>query len=340
MQAAARLPLLIVPAIVLGLSSADVAGADDVASFYGGKNLSLLAGFNVGGGADLYARLIARHLGRHVPGGPTVLVRNMPGAGSLAAANHVFNLSPRDGSEIGLFAGNIAVDPVIGGVATKYDARQFNWIGAPASETAICLASKATSIKTFDDVLTRDMVTGAAGTGTYDFPVALNGLLGTRFRLVKGYNGSSGLRLALERGEIEGFCGVGLTSVQSLGLIDKVNILLQIALARNPQLPDVPLVVDYAKSEQDRQVMRLVFGWLVMERPIAAPPGTPEARVEALREGFDRTMRDPLFAADIAKAALAFAPTSGADIASFVEQAYETSPAVAQKAAQLLGRAR
>jgi tripartite-type tricarboxylate transporter receptor subunit TctC len=161
------------------------------------------------GGADLYARLIARHFGKHISSNPTGIVRNMPGAGSPATTNYIFNVSPRDGSEIGLFAGNIAVDPVIGGVAVKYDARKFNWIGAPASETAVCLASKATSFKTFDDVVTREMVIGAAGTGTYDFPVVLNNLLGTKFKLVKGYNGSSGLRLALERGEIEGFCGVG-----------------------------------------------------------------------------------------------------------------------------------
>jgi tripartite-type tricarboxylate transporter receptor subunit TctC len=330
---------LIAPVAVLGLLSIHAASADDAAAFYGGRNLSLIAGFNVGGGADLYARLIARHLGKHVPGNPVVIVRNMPGAGSMAAANHIFNVSPRDGSEVGLFAGNIAVDPVIGGVATKYDAREFNWIGAPASETSVCLASKATSFKTFDDVLARDMVTGAAGTGTYDFPVVLNGLLGTKFKLVKGYKGSSGLRLALERGEIEGFCGVGLTSVRSLGLTDdKVTILVQIALERNPQLRDVPLIADYAKTEQDRQLMRLVFGWLVMERPIAAPPGTPKLRVEALRDAFDRTMQDPLFVAEIAKASLTLAPTSGRDIASFVEEMYATPHAVAQRAAQLLGR--
>jgi tripartite-type tricarboxylate transporter receptor subunit TctC len=340
-KSAARLTCAIAPAIVLGLWSLHVVSADNPAEFYNGRTLNLVVGFNVGGGADLYARLIARHFGKYVSGNPLVIVRNMPGAGSLAAANHLFNVAPRDGSEIGLFAGNVAVDPVIGGVTTKYDARKFNWIGAPASETAVCLASKATSFKTFDDVLMREMVTGAAGTGTYDFPVVLNSLLGTKFKLVKGYNGSSGLRLALERGEIEGFCGVGLTSVRSLGLTDdKVNILVQIGFKQNSQLPDIPLVVDYAKTEEDRKVMHLLFDWLVMERPIAAPPGTPEARVKALRDGFDHTMQDPLLMADIAKASLAFAPISGREIARFVEEMYSTPASVAQRAAQLLGRAR
>lgn len=313
--------------------------ADEAAAFYRGKDVNLIAGFNVGGGADLYARLIARHLGEHIPGHPTVIVHNMPGAGSMAAANHIFNVSPRDGSEIGLFAGNVAVDPVIGGVPSQYDARKFNWLGAPAAETSICLASKTSSFQTFADVLSRDMVTGSAGTSTYDFPLVMNSLIGTRFHLVKGYNGSSALRLALERGEIEGFCGVGLTAVRSLGLTDAtINILVQIALQKNPALGDVPLVMDYAKSEADRQVMRLVFGWLVMERPLAAPPDTPASRVTALREAFDDTMRDPSFVADLATAALAFAPTSGNDIANFVDEMYRTPPAVAKRAAQLLGR--
>ncbi len=324
--------------MALGLLSGGGARAEDAAAFYGGRNLNLIAGFNVGGGADLYARLIARHLGEHIPGHPNVIVHNMPGAGSMTAANHIFNVSPRDGSEIGLFAGNIAVDPVIGGVPSQYDARKFNWIGAPAAETSVCLASKTTSFATFDDVLARDMVTGAAGTSTYDFPVVLNSLLGTRFKLVKGYNGSSALRLALERGEIEGFCGVSLSSVRSLGLTDKVNILVQMALKKNPELAAVPLVTDYAKSEEDRQVLRLIFGWQAMERPLAAPPGTPADRVADLRGGFDATMRDPLFIADLAKASLAFSPMSGGDIASFVDEVYRTPPAVAHRAAELLGR--
>jgi tripartite-type tricarboxylate transporter receptor subunit TctC len=339
MGIAARL-VWAIATVLFGLSP-EFAHAEDVAQFYGGKNLNLVAGFNVGGGADLYARLIARHMGKHVPGNPNVIVRNMPGAGSMAAANHIFNVAPRDGTEIGLFAGNIAVDPVIGGAPTKYDARQFNWIGAPASETAVCLASKTTSFKTFNDVLAREMVTGAAGTGTYDFPIVLNSLIGTKFKIVKGYNGSSALRLALERGEIEGFCGVGLTSVRTLGLTDdKIIILVQIAQKKSPILSDVPIVTDYAKTEEDRQVMRLVFGWEIMERPVAAPPGVPSAIVQVLRDGFDQTMADPAFRADIDKASLTYAPMNGREIAAFVDDVYRTPPDVAAKAARLLGRTR
>jgi len=248
-------------------------------------------------------------------------------------------VSPRDGSEIGLFAGNIAVDPVIGGVPSQYDSRKFNWIGAPAAESDVCIAAKASAFKTFDDVFKREMVTGAAGTSTYDFPVVLNSLLGTRFKLVKGYNGSSGLRLALERGEIEGFCGLGLDSLHALDLgPDNVTILVQTSLNSDARLPGVPLITDYAKSAEQRQLMQLIFGWLVMDRPLAAPPDTPADRVAALRSAFDETMRDPDFRADLAKASLSLSPMSGSDIAKFVDEVYRTPAAVARKAAQLLGR--
>jgi hypothetical protein len=301
--------------------------------------VSLVAGFNPGGGADTYARLIARHLGKHIPGGPTVIVRNMQGAGSVVAANYIYNVAARDGSELGLFAGNITIDPLIGGTQHKYDARRFNWIGAPSSDSNVCLASPASAFKTLDDVLRRDMITGTSGTSTLDFPIVLNNVLGARFKLVKGYGGSAALRLAMERGEIDGFCGVGYNSMRTAGLTDgRANILVQIGLARNPAMPSVPFIMDYAKSDEDRQIFRLVFGWLDLERPIAAPPGTPEDRVRALRLGFDAAIQDPALLADADKLQVGIAPMSGGGIASFVEEAYRTPSTVASKAAQLLGR--
>jgi tripartite-type tricarboxylate transporter receptor subunit TctC len=321
------------------LSPSPSARAADPAAFYQGRDLNLIEGFNVGGGADLYTRIIARHFADHIPGHPNVVVHNMPGAGSMNAANHVFNVSPKDGSEIGLFAGSIVVDPVIGGVPSQYDSRQFNWIGAPAAESDVCIASRTSAIKTFGDVFKREMVTGAAGTSTYDFPVVINALLRTKFKLVKGYNGSSGLRLAYERGEIEGFCGLGLDSLHSLGITkDNATILVQTSLKSDPRLPGVPVIGDYAKTAEMRQIMQLIFGWLVMDRPLAAPPGTPPERVAALRDAFDQTMADPAYRADLAKSALSFSPMRGSEIASFIDEAYRTPPEVARKAARLLGR--
>jgi tripartite-type tricarboxylate transporter receptor subunit TctC len=331
--------LLSLAGLAASLLPLSTARADDVADFYRGRTLSLVAGFNVGGGADAYARVIAHHLGAHIPGNPTVVVKNMQGAGSVLAANHVFNVSPKDGSEIGLFAGNIVVDPVIGGLPAKYDARKFDWIGAPASETNVCVASPASPFKTIDDTFKTEMVTGTAGTSTYDFPVVLNNVLGTKLKLVKGYAGSAALRLAMERREIDGFCGVGYSSMRTAGLADgRANILVQIALKKSPHMPDVPFVMDYAKQEPDRQILRLVFGWLDLERPLAAPPGTPADRVKALRDAFDEAMKDPALLADAEQASLAIEPMTGAAIASFVAEAYRTPPAVAARAAQMLGR--
>jgi len=316
-----------------------LAHAQDVAEFYRGRTVSLIAGFNPGGGADTYARLVARHLGKHIPGQPNVVVRNMQGAGSVIAANHIYNVSPKDGSELGLFAGNITIDPLIGGTQHKYDARAFNWIGAPASDSNVCLSRPQSPFKSIDDVLKREMITGTAATSTYDFPVVMNNVVGTKFKLVKGYAGSAALRLAMERGEIEGFCGVGYNSMRTAGLTEgSSNILVQVGLAKSPHMPTVPFIFDYARSEQDRQIFRLVFGWLDLERPIGAPPSVPPERVQALRDGFDRAMTDPALLADAEKAQVGIEPMRGSAIAAFVEEAYRTPPDVAAKAAQMLGR--
>jgi tripartite-type tricarboxylate transporter receptor subunit TctC len=331
---------LLLPLAVAMLASAfQAAHAEDVADFYRGKTVNLTAGFNPGGGADTYARIIARHLGKQVPGNPTVIVRNMQGAGSVIAANHLYNVAAKDGTEIGLFAGNITIDPLMGGTQHKYDARKFHWIGAPSADSNVCLASPKTTFKTIDDVIAREMITGTSGTSTYDFPVVMNNVLGAKFKLVKGYGGSAALRLAMERGEIEGFCGVGFNSMRTAGLLDgRANILVQVGLQKNPHMPDVPFIMDYAKNDQDRQIFKLVFGWLDLERPVGAPPGVPEERVNALREAFDKAMKDPALLADAQKAQVDIEPMSGKAIASFVEDAYHTPPEVAAKAAQYLGR--
>jgi tripartite-type tricarboxylate transporter receptor subunit TctC len=321
------------------LASLAVAHAQDAAEFYRGRTVSLVAGFNPGGGADTYARLVARHLGKHIAGNPTVVVRNMQGAGSVVAANHIYNVSPKDGTELGLFAGNITIDPLMGGTQHKYDARKFGWVGAPSSDSNVCLSSPSSAFKTIDDVLRREMITGTSGTSTYDFPVVMNNVIGTKFKLVKGYGGSAALRLAMERGEIEGFCGVGYNSMRTAGLADgKANILVQVGLAKNPHMPNVPFIFDYAKSDEDRQIFRLVFGWLDLERPIGAPPGVPEERLRALREGFDRAMKDPALLADAEKTQLGIEPMSGAAIAAFVDEAYRAPAEVGKRAAQMLGR--
>jgi hypothetical protein len=321
---------------------AGAAHPQDAAEFFRGKTINLIAGFNPGGGADTYARLVARHLGRHIAGNPVVVVRNMQGAGSVVAANYVFNISPKDGSELGLFAGNIVIDPLIGGTQQKYEARAFNWVGAPSSDSNVCLSSPKSGFRTIDDVIAREMITGTAGTSTLDFPLTMNSVIGSKFKLVKGYAGSAALRLAMERGEIEGFCGVGYNSMRTAGLLDpaRANILVQVGLSRNPAMPMVPFIFDYAKSDADRQIFALVFGWLDLERPIAAPPGTPAERVQALRDGFDKAMLDPALLADAEKVGVGIEPMGGAAIARFVDDVSRTPASVTARAAQILGRSK
>jgi tripartite-type tricarboxylate transporter receptor subunit TctC len=318
------------------------AAAQDVADFYRGKSINMIVGFNPGGGADAYARLIARHLGRYIPGNPTIVLRHMQGAGSVIGANYVFNVSPKDGSEIGLFAGNIIIDPLIGGTQYKYDSRAFNWIGAPAADSQVCLASAKTTFKTLDDVFTREMIVGVAGTATIDFPLTLNNVLGTKLKLVRGYRGSAAIRLALERGEVESICGVGYSSMLTAGLLDpaKTNILVQFGLTKNPNMPNVPFIFDYAKTDEDRQIFKLIFGWLDLERPIAAPPGTPPERVQALRDAFDKTMQDPAVHAEADKLNLEISPMGGAAIAKFVEEVSRTPASVTARAARVLERSK
>jgi tripartite-type tricarboxylate transporter receptor subunit TctC len=330
---------LTLPAAAALFLSMNVSHAEDAASFYRGKTITLTAGFNPGGGADTYARLVARHLGQHVAGHPNVVVKNMQGAGSVIAANYIYNISAKDGTELGLFAGKIIVDPLMGGTQYKYDSGKFNWIGAPSSDSNVCVSSLKSSFKTIKDVLKRQMVTGAAGSSTLDFPRVLNAVIGTKFKIVKGYRGSAALRLAMSRGEIEGFCGVGYNSIRTAGLANgKSNILIQMGQSKSPNMPKVPFVFDYAKSDADRHLFRLVFGWLDLERPIAAPPGVPADRVAALRAGFDAAMKDSALLADAKKIKVGIAPMSGANIAKFVEEVSKTPRSVTTRAAKILVR--
>jgi tripartite-type tricarboxylate transporter receptor subunit TctC len=315
---------------------------DPLASFYAGRTVNLVIGFSPGGGYDAYARVLSRHLGKHIPGNPKIIVKNMPGAGGTIAANYVFNVSPKDGSELGLFAGNVAIDPLLGGAPVKYDARKFGWIGSPYSDTSLCISWHTAPFRTIADTLQNEMVTGAFGNAGTDFPTALNNVIGTKMKLVKGYPGSNAVKLALERGEVQGGCGFGYDSLRATSpdwLKDKkVHLLVQIALRKDPRLPDVPFVMDLAKSAEDRQILQLIFGWLHVSRPIAAPPELPADRLAALRRAFNETMRDPEFRADAEKIEIDLDPLPGEEIERFLEELYRTPKPVIERAATLLER--
>jgi tripartite-type tricarboxylate transporter receptor subunit TctC len=323
---------------------APIACAQSPAEFYKGKNVELYVGYSVGGAYDLYARTIARHLGNHIPGNPTVVVKNMEGGGSLRLANWLFRVAPKDGSVLGTIGRGTGFDPILGQKGAQFDGTKFTWLGSANNEVSVCVAWNATSgIKKFDDLLTKEMTVGGTSMSadTDQFPKVINGVFGTKMKIVSGYPGGNDVVLAMERGEVQGRCGWSWSSVMSThkAWIDehKMTVLVQLALRKHPDLPDVPLIMDLAKTPEQKQILRLIFARQTMGRPYLAPPGVPADRVEALRKAFMDTMSDPDFLADAAKAKLEITPVDGADLQKLVAEIYQTPPEIAKKAAAILG---
>ena len=329
-------------AVVLALliPAAPARAQQAVAEFYAGRQITMVVGFNTGGAYDLYARAMARHMGRHIPGTPGFIVKNTPGAGSMIAANHLYNAAAKDGSEIGLVAETVVIDGLMGVVSTRFDARQFTWIGSVAKSIAVCLAWHTSPIKTAKDLYEREMVVGTTGTSTLSYPMLLKTILGMRLRLVSGYAGTAGLMLALERGEVEAMCGQIYDAVKTQrpdwlakGLVRPV---VQIGLEKAAELGDVGWAMELARTDEDRRVIALVVGSTFMGRPFLAPPGVPAERREALRKAFAATMKDPQFLADAEKHKLDVSPVSGADIEAFVASAYATPGPIIERAKAVL----
>ena len=335
-----RAALLMVLPLMTALASAAPATAQTVEQFYKGRTVNLIVGFNTGGAYDPYARTVGRHLASHLPGAPTIVVKNMQGAGSILAANHLYNVSPKDGSEIGLIAGSAALEPLFGVRPTQFSGQKFTWIGSANDEPGVCFAWHTSAVATAQDLFRKEMVIGASGTSNLDFPTALNTVLGTKMKLVRGYNGTSSIMFAMERGEIEGMCGMvyaGLKAAHPDWLRDnKVRTLVQIGLEPNPKLPGVPFALDFAKSEDDKRVLRLVVGWTIMGRPFLAPPGIPEDRKAALRKAFDETMKDPAFLEEAARQRLDIAAISGEQIDRFLQDVYATPKPLVERAGKIL----
>jgi tripartite-type tricarboxylate transporter receptor subunit TctC len=316
--------------------------AQSPADFYKGKNVDLYIGYSVGGAYDLYARVLARHLGRHIPGQPTITPRNMEGAGSLRLANWLYNVGPKNGTALATIGRGTAFDPLLGSKGASFVADQFTWIGSANNEVSVCVAWKTSGITRFEDTFERELIVGGSGQAadTDQFPRILNGVLGTRFKIVTGYPGGNEIALALERGEVQGRCGWSWSSVLATHkrwIDDKsINILVQMSLDKHPGLPDVPLVMDFAKSEEHRQIFKLIFARQVMGRPYLAPGGLPKDRAEALRNAFTRTMADPEFLADAEKSQLEITPVTGEEIDKLVRELHQTPKALAAKAAAFI----
>ncbi len=331
-------------AAAMGFAAATViAHAQSPADFYKGKTVDLYVGYSVGGGYDLYARVLARHIGTHIPGNPTVVVKNMEGAGSLRLANWLYRVAPKDGSVIGIIGRGTGFDPLLGQQGAQFDGPKFTWIGSGNHEVSVCVAyGDRAGVTKFADLTSREMTVGGTGASadTDQFPRVVNGVLGTKMKVVSGYPGGNDIVLAMERGELQGRCGWSWSSVKATHgawiAQKKLNILVQLALQKHPDLPDVPLVTDLATSDEQRQILKLIFARQVMGRPFLAPPGIPADRAAALRAAFTETMKDPAFLADAEKAQLEVNPVPGEELQKLVAEIYKTPPEVAKQAASLL----
>lgn len=306
------------------------ARADSVEEFYRGKTVELIVGYSAGGGYDRYARVLARHMGRFIPGNPTIVVKNMPGAGSLVAANHLYTIAPKDGTAFGTFGRGLPMAPLLfGDKGIEFEATKFNWIGSLNNEVSVCFSWHTSPIKTWRDLQEKEMIT--PGTGAVDDTAVFNvmrNVLGARLRVVTGYSGSSEMLLAVERGEVDGFCGASWSSLKgkkSDWIRDgKMNMLAQMAMKKHPDLPDVPLVMDLAKTDEQRRILALIFSRQTMGRPFAAPPGVPEERVQALRDAFQAMLKDPEFLAEAKKSRAEVNAVSGEEIDELLRSLYAT----------------
>jgi len=320
------------------------AKAEDETAFYKGKTVQLLIGYGPGGGYDLYGRMLARHMGKFVPGQPTLVPQNMAGAGSLKLANYLYSAAaPADGTAFGIVGSGVIFDPIFGGQGADYDSRKFKWIGSLQSFVQIAIAWHTSPVKSLADAQKTEFVVGAtgAGSGTNLYPKLLNALFGTKMKIITGYQGTNEINLGIERGELQGSVGwewAGLVAGKPDWIAEKkVVVFLQLALKPHPDIPAVPMVTDMAPTPEAKSILELSLASPLMGRPFMAPPATPDARTKTLRAAFDAMLKDKAFQDEAAKAKLELIPMSGAEIDDLLKKAYAYPPDIIEKTAQALG---
>jgi len=329
--------LALTPLLLLVVATAR---AQPAAEFYKGKNIELYIGYSVGGGYDIYARLLARHMGKHLPGNPTLVPKNMEGAGSLRLANWLYRVAPKDGTAFGTIGRGIPFDPLLGGKGAQFKATEFGWIGSANDEVSVCAAWGTSPITRFEDLYTRELIVGGTGAtaDTDFFPKIVNGVLGTKMRVISGYPGGNDITLAMQRGEVHGRCGWSWSSIKTnhpTWVKDgTLKLLVQLSLDKHEDLPNVPVIMEKVKTDEQRAILRLVFARQVMGRPFLAPPGVPAERMALLRKAFMETMKDREFLAEAEKMKLEITPVSGEKVQDLVAEVYRTPGAIVQKAVE------
>jgi tripartite-type tricarboxylate transporter receptor subunit TctC len=279
---------------------------------------------------------------RYIPGNPEIVVQNMPGAGSKRLANHLYNVAPRDGTALGVINESMATNTLFKVQGTEFDGLKFTWLGSLLKDPSICFAWQGTDIETMDDLMTREFVVGATGTGSpsYILPTSMKRFLGVKIKVIPGYKGSKGVQLAIEQGEVQGMCGLAWQSLNSVKpdwvSEGKITVIGQMGLAKDPTLPEVPLMVDMVEDENSKAAWKLLFANREMGNPFAAPPGLPEDRKQALRRAFDATVRDPEFLAEAEKLRMVIRPSAGEEIDALLEQTYAAPGHIVDLAAEVL----
>lgn len=297
--------------------------ADEV-DFYKGKTIEIIVSTGVGGGLDSNARIVARHLADHIPGHPTIVARNMPGAGHLRAANYIYNQAPKDGTTIGTLIPAFVLAQILDGRGVQFDAAQFNWLISTASSNSTVYVWNASKITSVEDAMHRDVLMGGTGIGSYTtlYPTIMNNILGTRFKIVAGYPSSAEIGLAMQRGEVEGRAGNNFNSLEVENgdwlKNGTIRLIAQVGLQRDAEFPDVPLISDFAKTDAERQILRLFSTDVVIGRPFLTAPGVPLERVALLRNAFDEMLEDKAFLAECAAAGVDVKPVSGDAIQAIV----------------------
>ena len=322
--------------------AAGIATAQAQEPFYKGRTVSVVIGYSAGGGYDIYARMLVRHIARHIPGNPTVVAQNMPGAGSLKALEFLNTLAQKDGLTMGTFGRTLPMAPLLEGA--KFDPTRLEWVGSITSDTSTCVAWHTSPVKRFEDLRTKPFTVGGLGKGSDPemFATIVKTLFAPTLKIVSGYPGTNDVALAMERGEVDGMCGWSYSSIRSgrKAWLDerKVSVLVQAALSKDPAIPaDVPLMLDLAASEQHRQALSMILAAQTMARPFAMPPGTPKDRLETMRQAFNATMKDPEFVKEARTAALDIDPMTGEAMAALLRRIYAMPPDIVAEARRAVG---
>lgn len=320
---------------------------DADAQYFAGKQISLFIGTTAGGGYDLYARALARHIGHHIPGHPSIIPKNLPGAGGLALANYLYNRAPSDGSEFATVQNGLPFEKLFQTLSAEgknalFDATKFGWIGSIMQTVFVTVTWHASDVKTLQDATMNEVVLGASATSSDSYVLAMlsNNLLGTKFKVVHGYAGAAEVDLAVENGEVQGEAGkdwTTLTSTRPQWISGKkINILIQMGVKAHPDLKGVPMAIELARTPEDRRIMEVVFAKFGMSRPFLAPPGIPPKRLELLRRAFDATMNDPAFRAEAEKLRMDVDPVSGENVQMLVSRIMATPADLARRAREVL----